>query len=84
MVSIRLSRTGAKRRPFYHIVVADSRRRRDGHFIECLGFFNPIAAGGEDKLRLDLARVEHWISQGAKPTERVAQLLKQQGKTQEA
>jgi small subunit ribosomal protein S16 len=84
MVSIRLSRTGAKQRPFYHIVVADSRSRRNGRFIERVGFFNPIAAGGEEKVRMDVARVEHWIAQGARPSERVAQLLKQQAKAQQA
>ena len=82
MVSIRLSRTGAKRRPFYHIVVADSRNRRDGRFVERVGFFNPIATGGEEKLRVDRERLAHWMSRGAKPTERVAQLLKQQAKAQ--
>ncbi len=77
MVTIRLSRGGATKRPFYHIVVTDSRFRRDGRYIERLGFFNPIAAGGEERLRLDLARAEHWLSQGAQPSARVAQLLKQ-------
>ena len=82
MVSIRLSRTGAKKRPFYHLVVTDSRNRRDGRYIERLGFFNPIAAGGEDKLRIDLERADYWLDQGARPSERVAALLKQQRKTQ--
>ncbi|MBT2970114.1 MAG: 30S ribosomal protein S16 [gamma proteobacterium symbiont of Ctena orbiculata] len=77
MVTIRLSRTGAKKRPFYHIVVTDSRNARDGRYIERLGFFNPVAVGGEDGLRIDQTRVEHWISKGAKPSERVAALLKQ-------
>ncbi|MEW8508620.1 MAG: 30S ribosomal protein S16 [Candidatus Thiodiazotropha sp.] len=80
MVTIRLSRTGAKKRPFYHIVVTDSRNARDGRYIERLGFFNPIAVGGEEGLRIDQARVEHWISKGAKPSERVATLLKQAAK----
>ncbi|WP_428603343.1 30S ribosomal protein S16 [Sedimenticola sp.] len=80
MVTIRLSRTGAKKRPFYHIVVADSRNPRDGKYIERLGFFNPIATGGEERLRLDQARVSHWISQGAQPTDRVAQLVKEAAK----
>ncbi|MBT3061020.1 MAG: 30S ribosomal protein S16 [gamma proteobacterium symbiont of Ctena orbiculata] len=80
MVTIRLSRTGAKKRPFYHIVVTDSRNARDGRYIERLGFFNPVAVGGEDGLRIDQARVEHWISKGAKPSERVAALLKQAAK----
>lgn len=77
MVTIRLARTGAKKRPFYHIVVADSRKPRDGKYIERLGFFNPIATGGEERLRLDQARVDHWISQGAQPSDRVAQLVKE-------
>jgi small subunit ribosomal protein S16 len=80
MVSIRLSRTGAKKRPFYHIVVTDSRNSRDGRYIERLGFFNPIAVGGEVKLHVDQDRVQHWISQGAQPSERVATLLKQAAK----
>ncbi|OQX36157.1 MAG: 30S ribosomal protein S16, partial [Candidatus Sedimenticola endophacoides] len=62
MVKIRLARTGAKKRPFYHIVVADSRQARDGRYIERVGFFNPVAVGGEERLRLDGTRVEHWIS----------------------
>jgi len=76
MVSIRLSRGGSKKRPFYHIVAADSRRSRDGRYIERLGFFNPLAKGGEQELRLDVERVNHWISQGAQPSERVAGLVK--------
>lgn len=82
MVTIRLSRTGAKGRPFYHIVVTDSRNRRDGRFIERLGFFNPIAVGAEEPVRVDQARVRHWLSVGAQPTDRVAQLLRQQAKAQ--
>ncbi len=65
MVTIRLQRGGAKKRPFYQIVVADSRFSRDGRFIEKVGFFNPIASGQEEKVRLDLSRVEHWVGQGA-------------------
>ncbi len=76
MVSIRLSRGGAKKRPFYHIVVTDQRNRRDGRYIERLGFFNPVARGAEEKLRIDLDRVEHWIGHGAQPSERVSTLLK--------
>ncbi len=75
MVSIRLSRGGAKKRPFYQIVVADGRLKRDGRYIERIGFFNPIATGGEVRLRLDRARAEHWIGRGARPSERVAKLL---------
>lgn len=77
MVRIRLSRGGAKKRPFYHIVVTDRRNRRDGRSIERLGFFNPIAAGGETRLKLDLERARYWLSQGAKPSGRVALLMKQ-------
>jgi small subunit ribosomal protein S16 len=78
MVRIRLSRGGATKRPFYHIVVTDRRNRRDGRYIERLGFFNPIAAGGEPELQLDLERTEYWLSQGAQASDRVAQLIKQQ------
>ncbi len=76
MVTIRLARGGAKKRPFYSIVVADSRRSRDGRFIEKIGFFNPIAAGQEEKLRIDLDRIEHWVGVGAQLSDRVAKLVK--------
>ncbi|WP_199609164.1 30S ribosomal protein S16 [Flocculibacter collagenilyticus] len=76
MVTIRLARGGAKKRPFYQIVVADSRNSRDGRFIEKVGFFNPVAQGQAEKLRLDLDRVEHWVGQGASMTDRVAKLVK--------
>ena len=76
MVSIRLSRGGSKKRPFYHLTVTDSRKARDGRFIERVGFFNPIARGQEERLRVDTDRVEHWIQQGAQVSERVAKLLK--------
>ena len=78
MVTIRMSRGGAKKRPFYHIVVSDSRRSRDGRCIERIGFFNPIATGGEERLRIDTARAEHWQAQGAQVSVRVARLLKEQ------
>jgi small subunit ribosomal protein S16 len=78
MVVIRLSRSGAKKRPFYHIVVADKERSRDGRFIERIGYFNPIAAGKEIRLTLDLARAEHWISKGAQASDRVKHLIKLQ------
>jgi len=65
------------KRPFYHIVVMDRRNRRDGACIERLGFFNPIAVGAEDKLKIDLERAEHWFSHGAKASDRVARLIKQ-------
>ncbi len=86
MVTIRLARGGAKKRPFYQVVVTDSRNARDGRFIEKLGFFNPVP-GGQDKnepLRLDLARVDHWLEKGARPSERVEQLIKQARKAQPA
>jgi small subunit ribosomal protein S16 len=76
MVSIRLSRGGAKKRPFYHIVVTDQRNRRDGRYIERLGFFNPVAVGREEKLRVDINRIDYWVGHGAQPSERVASLLK--------
>lgn len=76
MVTIRLARAGAKKRPFYHIVAADSRSPRDGRYIERLGFFNPIASGREEKLKLEQERIDYWLSQGAQPTERVAGLIK--------
>ncbi len=81
MVTIRLSRGGAKKRPFYHITVADSRNSRDGRFIERLGFFNPIAKGQEESVRISLDRVEYWMGKGAQPSERVAQLIKEAQKT---
>lgn len=77
MVTIRMARGGAKRRPFYRIVVADSRRAPTGKCIEQLGFYNPLAVEGQEKLRLDAERVQYWIAQGAKPSERVARLIKQ-------
>lgn len=76
MVVIRLARTGSKKRPFYHLSVADQRFPRDGRFIERVGFFNPVARGQEERLRVDLERVEYWISKGAQPSDRVAKLLK--------
>lgn len=84
MVTIRLARGGAKKRPFYHIVVADSRRARDGRYIERVGFFNPIAVGGEDRLRVDQARIDHWVGNGAQASDRVAQLLKEAAKASAA
>jgi len=77
MVRIRLSRGGATKRPFYHIVVTDRRNRRDGRYIERLGFFNPIAQGSDPELQIDLERADYWVSQGAQVSDRVVQLLKQ-------
>lgn len=76
MVTIRLARAGAKKRPFYHIVATDSRNPRDGRYIERLGYFNPIATGQEQKLNLEQERVDYWLSQGAQPSDRVAGLIK--------
>jgi small subunit ribosomal protein S16 len=77
MVVIRLARGGAKKRPFFNIVVADSRERRDGRFIERLGFYNPMAAGGEEPLRLALDRVSYWTGVGAQPSSTVLRLVDQ-------
>ena len=77
MVTIRLQRGGAKKRPFYQVVVADSRRARNGKFIENIGFFNPTAQGQAERLRLDLERIEHWVGQGAGLSDRVASLVKE-------
>ena len=73
---IRLSRGGAKKRPYYRIVVADSRSPRDGRFIERIGTYNPmLAKDSEDRVKLDADRVQHWIGRGAKPSDRVARFL---------
>jgi small subunit ribosomal protein S16 len=77
MVTIRLSRGGSKKRPYYTVVVADSRNKRDGRCIERIGFFNPLAKGQEEILRLDLDRVAHWVGLGAQTSERVSKLVKQ-------
>ena len=76
MVTIRLARAGAKKRPFYHIVVTDSRNARDGRFIERLGFYNPIAVGGEEALRVNSERVDFWVGRGAQTSTAVSKLLK--------
>ncbi len=83
MVKIRLSRGGAKKRPFYHIIVTDSRNARDGRNIERLGFFNPVARGAEERLRVDIERVDHWLGQGAQLTERADHLVKEARKAQQ-
>jgi len=70
-----MSRSGAKKRPYYNVVVADSRNKRDGRCIERVGFFNPLAQGHEETLRLDLERITHWISLGAQTSDRVASLI---------
>ncbi len=80
MVVIRLARSGSKKRPFYHLSVADQRFPRDGRFIERVGFFNPVARGAEESLRVNLERVEYWMSKGAQPSDRVAKLIKESKK----
>lgn len=77
MVTIRLARGGSKKRPFYHLTVANSRNARDGRFVERVGFFNPVANGAEVRLSVNQERVSYWLSQGAQPSERVAALLKE-------
>ena len=77
MVVIRLARGGSKKRPFYNIVAADSRNRRDGRYLERVGFYNPLASGQAETLRLASDRLEHWVSQGAQVSDTVARLVKQ-------
>ncbi len=84
MLAIRLSRGGSKKRPFYHVVATDSRNARDGRYIERLGFFNPIARGQEEELRLNLERIEYWQSQGGQISDRVKSLIKQYKKASNA
>lgn len=80
MVVIRMSRGGSKKRPFYNIVAADSRNRRDGRFVERVGFYNPVANEGEEALRIALDRIEHWTGNGAQLSPAVARLVKEYGK----
>lgn len=75
MVTIRLARHGGKKNPFYHVTVAEKSAKRDGRFIERLGFYNPVARGRDEKLRIDLERVDYWLSNGAQASERVKQLV---------
>lgn len=84
MVKIRLTRGGAKKRPFYHIIVTDVRSARDGRNIERVGFYNPVAQGAEKCIELDLARVDHWVKNGAQPTDKVRNLIKEATKSQAA
>ena len=79
MVIIRLSRGGSKKRPFYNVVVADSRNRRDGRFIERVGFYNPVAPEGQENLRLQMERISHWQERGAQLSDTVARLVKSAG-----
>ena len=82
MITIRLARAGAKKRPFYHIVVADSRSPRDGRYIERLGFFNPSPAGSEAEVKLNQERIDYWLSQGAQTSATVAKIFKDNSKAQ--
>ena len=86
MVIIRLSRGGSKKRPFYHVTVADSHVSRDGRFIERLGFYNPLARGAEEGTRIDLERYDYWVSQGAQTSDRVKKVIRgyKKASTQEA
>ncbi|KTD45635.1 30S ribosomal protein S16 [Legionella rubrilucens] len=84
MVVIRLSRGGAKKRPFYHMVVTDSRRRRDGNYIERIGYYNPVARGQEIPLHVEMDKLAHWQSVGAQLSDRVSQLIKQHKKSKAA
>ncbi len=77
MVTIRLARSGSKKRPFYRVVVADSRMPRNGRFIEQIGFFNPVARGQEERLRIAQDRIDHWVNEGAQLSDRVKALVKQ-------
>ncbi|WP_250623429.1 30S ribosomal protein S16 [Pinirhizobacter soli] len=80
MVKIRLSRGGAKGRPFYHVIVTDGRNKRDGRNIERVGFYNPVAAGKDKRLELDVAKIQAWIAKGAQCTDKVRALVKEAGK----
>ena len=75
MVRIRLARHGSKKKPFYHITVADQRRSRDGRFIERVGYFNPVAKGNAQEYRIEMDRVDYWLSKGAQPTDVVKKLV---------
>jgi len=76
MVTIRLSRGGAKKQPFYHVVATDSRARRDGRYIERLGYYNPVARGDATEVQLDIERVDYWVGVGAQMSDRVAKIVK--------
>jgi small subunit ribosomal protein S16 len=75
MVTIRLTRRGGKNQPFYHLVVTDSRKRQGGSSLELVGFFNPVARGKEQRLRMELGRIDHWVGKGAQLSDRVRQLV---------
>ena len=76
MVTIRLSRVGTKKKPFYHVVVTDSRNKRDGRLIERLGFYNPMATGQDIQMKIDFERIKYWVSQGAQTSDRVKKIIK--------
>lgn len=80
MVVIRLARGGAKKRPFYNIVATDRQNRRDGRFLERVGFYNPMAAGGEQPINIQLDRVEYWTSRGAQVSDAVSRLMRELGR----
>lgn len=84
MLVIRMSRGGSKKRPFYNIIATDSRNRRDGRFVERVGFYNPVASEGEEGLRIALDRLQHWTSNGAQVSPAVARLVKDYTKTSAA
>lgn len=84
MVKIRLTRGGAKKRPFYHIIVTDHRNKRDGRSLERVGFYNPVAQGAEKRVELNAERVNHWVSQGAQLTDKVRMLVKEAAASQAA
>jgi small subunit ribosomal protein S16 len=84
VVTIRLTRRGGKKEPFYHVVVTDSRKRQGSTILEQVGLFNPIARGKETKLRLDIAKIDAWVKKGAQTSERVAALVAQYRKQQQA
>lgn len=84
MVKIRLTRGGAKKRPFYHVIVTDSRSARDGRNIERVGFYNPVASGQEKRIELNVERIQHWIGHGAQMSDKVADLFKQNAKADKA
>lgn len=77
MVKIRLTRGGAKKRPFYHIIVTDGRNKRDGRALERLGYYNPVASGNDKRVEVNVDRVQHWVGQGAQMTEKVRQLVRE-------
>jgi len=83
MLTIRLARAGAKKRPFFHITVADSRKPRDGRFVERVGYFNPISKGKGVRLEINQERIDYWLSQGAQVSERVLTLIKEKNETAE-